>query len=90
MGQPASPFELELVSAKLVKPSGSGGQLGSNTPLSCYDAITVLTATVRAWGFEGGRIEPRALEAALAATLSDLPFLAGRQAAAPAPPTACD
>lgn len=41
-----------------------------------------MQATVRAWGFRCARIDPQALAAALRATLTDLPFLAGRYATA--------
>lgn len=40
-----------------------------------------MQATVRAWGFRGARIDPRALAAAVRATLTDLPVLAGRYGA---------
>ncbi len=37
-----------------------------------------MQATVRAWGFRGARMDASALAAALRATVTDLPFLAGR------------
>ncbi|KAI3430263.1 hypothetical protein D9Q98_004859 [Chlorella vulgaris] len=59
-------------------------EASATTQLSPSDQITVMTATCRAWGFPGGfpashgAFNEAALEAALAQTLSDLPFLAGR------------
>jgi hypothetical protein len=59
-------------------------EASATTQLSPSDQITVMTATCRAWGFPGGfpashgAFNEAALEAALAKTLSDLPFLAGR------------
>lgn len=53
--------------------------IGSHeTPLSAYDVQTAATATVRAWGWRGARVDPAALEEAVRALASDLPFLAGR------------
>lgn len=42
--------------------------------------FTSTQATVRAWGFQGTRLDPQALAAALKTMLTDLPFLAGRWA----------
>ena len=62
----------------LRKQSGGDGSASSSTRLGDLDTLAALSGTARAWGFAGGRIDADALEAALAATLTDLPVLAGR------------
>lgn len=57
--------------------SGNGNAKDAVTFLSAADQTICLTAIGRAVGFPA-RIDVAALEAALAATLADLPFLAGR------------
>ncbi|PRW20453.1 concanavalin A-like lectin glucanase [Chlorella sorokiniana] len=79
MPPPPASFELEVLSRELIQPAGDSGRTGQ-TLLSAYDALTITTATVRAWGFRGARLDPQALAAALQATVTDLPFLAGRLA----------
>ncbi|EFN51956.1 hypothetical protein CHLNCDRAFT_139630 [Chlorella variabilis] len=69
------PFQLELVSEKLIKPPAVSS---ARTELACLDQVNVITCTTRAWGWQGGRLDAAALEAALRATVTDLPFLAGR------------
>jgi hypothetical protein len=73
----AAPFELTIISPKLIHPT-EGWDKGARTELSAYDALIVGTAMGRAWGFVDTRIMPATLEAALTATVQDLPFLAGR------------
>jgi len=48
------------------------------THLSPFDSIILMTSVSRAWAFPGARIDAGVLEAAMQATLTDLPFLAGR------------
>ena len=75
----------------LIKPAASGtltdaapkgtapeSTASERTALSCYDQTMARSAVGRALGYPGQRIEAAALEAALQATLADLPFLAGR------------
>lgn len=62
----------------LRKQSGGDGGASSSTQLGDLDVISALSGTARAWGFAGGRLDADALESALAATLTDLPILAGR------------
>jgi hypothetical protein len=62
---------------RVIQPSQPQGRQG-RTALSCLDQVNVITATARAWGFQGGRLDVAALEAGLQATVDDLPFLAGR------------
>lgn len=71
-----SPFQLELVSSKLVKPGPAG--CSGRTELCCLDQVNVITCTARAWGWHGGRLDAGILQAALVMLLADLPFLAGR------------
>lgn len=66
---------LKTVSEKVVTPSE---RRQGRTTLSCLDAVNAITATARAWGFQGARLSVEALEAGLQATIDDLPFLAGR------------
>lgn len=66
-------------SAATFQPLPSSSTCSSETLLSAHDVLTAATATVRAWGWRGGpRIDTDALEEALRATATDLPFLAGR------------
>ena len=72
-------MEVEVLCQKrmCLRPA-AGWDTGARTELSAYDGLIVSTAMGRAWGYQGGRIIPSALEAALTATVEDLPFLAGR------------
>lgn len=62
------------LSTRIPSPTASSRE----TLLSAYDVQTAATATVRAWGWRGARIDAAALEEAVRATATDLPFLAGR------------
>ena len=76
----AAPGACQLVlvaTQKFIHP-GAGWDKGACTKLSPQDASIVGTAMGRAWGFVGTRIMSGTLEAALTATVEDLPFLAGR------------
>lgn len=70
-------MQLVPVFEQILKPSRPEGRQGE-TALSPLDQVNVITATARSWGFPGSRLVVAALEAALQATIDDLPFLAGR------------
>ncbi|KAL4857541.1 hypothetical protein ACK3TF_002400 [Chlorella vulgaris] len=72
-----APMQLVPVFEQILKPSRPEGRQGE-TALSPLDQVNVITATARSWGFPGSRLVVAALEAALQATIDDLPFLAGR------------
>jgi len=75
----------EVVLMKLVKPlpapegNATTGAPGS-TGLCSIDVFIATVASARAWGFSGKPLDASALESALQATVTDLPFLAGRYA----------
>ncbi|PSC71001.1 Histone acetyltransferase GCN5 [Micractinium conductrix] len=81
----SEPVSLEVVKQTLIKPDtagggggGDGGGAAERTALSSFDQTIVATAIGRALGYPGQRIDATTLEAALQATVTDLPFLAGR------------